>query len=134
MGALRTGFWYFLAVFALGFVLGTVRVLWLAPAIGEIAAVCAELPVMLAFSWFVCARLTVGRPDLNGIAPRLLMGGSAFVLLMAAEAALATLVFGKPPIAYVASLLSPAGEIGLAGQGVFALIPWLQRPRGGRRT
>jgi len=47
---LRPALAYFLPVFALGFVLGTVRTLWLAPMLGELAAVAAELPVMLAAS------------------------------------------------------------------------------------
>src|SRR5690606_39056760 len=41
---------YWAAIFALGFVLGTVRTLWLAPAVGELAAVALELPVMLGAS------------------------------------------------------------------------------------
>ena len=34
---------YLAAIFALGFVLGTIRTLWLAPAVGHLAAVALEL-------------------------------------------------------------------------------------------
>lgn len=42
------GLAYWAVVFALGFVLGTIRVLWLAPLVGLIPATALELPVMLA--------------------------------------------------------------------------------------
>ena len=48
---------YFAAVFALGFALGVMRSLVVAPLTGETAAVAVELPVMIAASWIVCARL-----------------------------------------------------------------------------
>jgi hypothetical protein len=41
-------------VFFVGFILGTVRVLLIAPRLGETAAVLLETPVMLVASWFVC--------------------------------------------------------------------------------
>lgn len=42
---------YWAGGLALGFLLGPVRVLWVAPRLGEFAAVAAELPVMLAAGW-----------------------------------------------------------------------------------
>ena len=49
---LRAAIAYWAVVFALGFVLGTVRTLWLAPAIGVTVATAVELPIMLAASWW----------------------------------------------------------------------------------
>jgi hypothetical protein len=45
---------YFGIVYALGFALGTVRVLAVAPRIGELPAVLLEAPIMLAASWVTC--------------------------------------------------------------------------------
>jgi hypothetical protein len=51
MTALTLGLRYFAGVFAVGFLLGTVCTLWLAPAVGEVAAVAIELPVIIGASW-----------------------------------------------------------------------------------
>lgn len=50
---LRFAVAYVGAVFAAGFVLGVLRTLWLAPAVGPLAAVAFELPLVLAFSTMV---------------------------------------------------------------------------------
>jgi hypothetical protein len=120
MTALALGLRYFAGVFAVGFLLGTVRTLWLAPAVGEVAAVGIELPVMIGASWWWCRRLLVRR-DL-GTGARAVMGGSAFTLLMLAELAL-SLAFGRTAGEHLAAMLAPAGLLGLAGQLVFAGLP-----------
>jgi len=48
---------YWAAVFLIGFVLGTLRVLFVAPSVGETAAVLAEMPFMLAASWAGARRI-----------------------------------------------------------------------------
>jgi hypothetical protein len=114
---------YWAAVFALGFVLGTLRVVWLAPALGESAAVLAELPVMLAASWLWAQRL-LARLPLASAGAALGAGALALALLLGAELALGALAFGQSPAAWLAALTRPPGSIGLAGQLGFALIPW----------
>ena len=54
------------------------------------------------------------------------MGGVAFVFLILAEALLSFAV-GRGPVAYFASFGTPEGSLGLAGQVVFALFPWIRR-------
>jgi hypothetical protein len=128
--SIAAGLAYFGIIFALGFVLGTLRVLVIIPRIGEVAAVSLEVPVVVAVSWVVArwcvARFAVG----PGAAERGIMGAVAFAVLMLAELALATLLFGQSVAQHVAAYARLAGAIGLAGQIVFALIPSLQRPRG----
>ncbi|HSF62739.1 MAG TPA: hypothetical protein VLA78_00005 [Paracoccaceae bacterium] len=119
---------YFALVFAAGFALGTARVLLLAPRLGETGAVALELPVMIALSWLSASWVLRRRPLPPG-APRLAMGAVAFALLMGAEAALAVLAFGQTPAAWAAALATPPGALGLAGQILFALIPWLHGRR-----
>lgn len=114
---------YFALVFAAGFALGTLRVLVLAPALGPLAAVALELPVMLAISWVV-ARWSVLRHGVPArAAPRLVMGALAFALLIAAEAALGIWGFGQTARGFVAAFSTPEGALGLAGQAAFGLMP-----------
>jgi hypothetical protein len=116
---------YWAAIFALGFVLGTLRTLWLTPLLGALAAVLIELPVVLAASWFG-ARVILARWPLASRQGALAMGGLAFALLMAAELVLGVFAFGLTPGAWLARFGEPAGLLGLTGQIGFALIPaWI---------
>src|SRR3954453_10736105 len=93
---IRAGAVYCVIVFGIGFCLGALRVLAIAPRLGEMVAVVLEAPVMLAASWAVslwCARVFQVP---TAFAPRLMMGMVAFALLMALEAGLAIVVFGRP--------------------------------------
>lgn len=121
---------YWAMVFALGFVLGTLRVLWLAPALGLVAATLIELPVMLAASWWA-ARWLLRRFAIRTEGAALVMGALAFVLLMAAELVLGVTAFGQTPGQWLAGLIEPQGALGLAGQVIFALMPWLAVRRRG---
>jgi hypothetical protein len=127
--AVTAGLFYAAIVFAVGFALGTVRTLFVAPRVGEVAAVAIELPLMIGAAWRVSRRLVRAVPP--PIAARVAMGGVAFVALMGLEFGVATLVFGQIPADFAARLLSPAGMLGLAGQIVFALLPLFVRPRRG---
>ena len=124
----RAGGIYTLLVFAFAFAfaLGVLRVLLIAPRIGELAAVAIEVPVMLAIAWPICARL-VRSFALGPGSARAAMGASAFVLLMALEWALALLLFKRSVAQTIAGYGTAAGLLGLAGQVGFALLPFLQR-------
>ena len=115
---------YWACIFALGFILGTLRVLLLAPAIGEFAAVIAELPVMLIASW-LAARWLVVRLAIKGAIPALSMGALAFVLLIGSEAVLFRLLTDSGPGQWIEGMITPPGLVGLAGQVAFALFPSL---------
>ena len=120
---------YALTVFAAGFLLGTFRVLWLAPRLGPTAAVALELPLILAVAWIACRRTATSVPTTPRA--RLAMGGIAFLLLMAAEALIGT-AFGRGLAAQIRELTTAAGLLGLAGQIAFALFPLLQLRAGPR--
>lgn len=124
MAVLRPALTYFAGIFALGFVLGTIRVLWLVPALGENAAVLAELPVMLAASW-LWARRVLRRQPLASRSAALAMGCLAFALLLLAELALGLTLFGQSAGEWLAALGHLPGSLGLAGQVLFALMPAL---------
>ncbi len=127
------GIAYFAIVFAIGFVLGTIRTLWLAPAVGPTSAVLVELPLILTVS-AVAARWIVQRWQLATSGAAFGAGAVAFALLMAAEAGLAVFAFGIGLSAWAASLATVPGVIGLAGQLGFALMPllWWGPERGTR--
>jgi hypothetical protein len=112
---------YFAGVFALAFVVGVGWTLWLAPRVGAVAAVLAELPLILTASW-LWSRHLLRRHPLPSHSPALMMGALAFALLMAAELGLAQ-VLGRSAGAWLASLTTPAGLLGLAGQVGFGVMP-----------
>lgn len=125
MRALRLGLVYFAAVFALGFVLGTVRIFLLIPRLGELGAVAVELPVILTGAWLICGRLLRG-PRLTA-SEAAAMGATAFALLMLAETGLSVLLFGRTLSGHFALYAEPAHFLGLAGQLAFAAFPLLRR-------
>lgn len=124
--AAKAGFFYFAVVFAAGFVLGTLRVLVVAPVFGEIGAVLIELPIILAISWFACSLIVQRLSVPPRVSDRALMGAGAFVLLMMAELALSVVIFGRSPAEFANSLATLPGALGLAGQIAFATFPLLQ--------
>lgn len=123
------GLVYFLLAFGLGFLLGSLRVLVLVPRMGLLAAVAVEVPLMLFATWWQ-ARWTVRKLAVPADASeRLMMGAVAFSLLMLAEAGLAVIALSMTPAGWLAGLATPAGVLGLLGQIVFALWPWVQGRR-----
>lgn len=133
--SVRAGVAYAATVFAVGFLLGTLRVLVLAPRVGATAAVLIETPVILTASWYVwlywMKRLAVGTEMRTGI----LVGAVAFITLMAFEVVLSIGLFERSMSEYLAGLRSPAGAIGFAAQVAFAAFPLLNSIAGpGKRT
>ncbi|UIF84748.1 hypothetical protein [Cupriavidus sp. UYPR2.512] len=116
---------YAAGAFAIGFVLGTVRVLVLGPAIGATAAVLLEAPFILAASW-VISRWCLGHFELHTSAEAAMMGTIAFAVLMGGELGVTVLVFGKSASEHLDGYRSLPGMIGLAAQLAFACFPLLQ--------
>lgn len=124
--AAKAGGAYFAIAFAIAFVLGSLRVLFVAPRVGEFGAVMIEVPIMLTVSWLVCGWI-LRRIDVpSSIGVRLVMGAVAFALLMAAEFALGIYGFGRTAGEIVSSFARLPGQLGLAGQVGFALMPALR--------
>lgn len=121
---LRPALVYWAGIFALGFVLGTIRTFWLVPRIGELGAVACELPLMLAASWLWVGRVLRRYPLPERVAA-IGMGAIAFAVLMASEAGLA-IALGRSFSQWLGALWEPAGLLGLAGQIIFAAFPGLR--------
>jgi hypothetical protein len=123
--ATEAGALYAIVVFLIGFILGTVRILLLAPRLGETTVVIIEAPIILAASWFVC-RWCVDRFDVRRTVPaRSLIGLVAFLVLMSVEVGVGA-IFGRSLGAQLAAYGSAAGVIGLAAQVIFAMFPVIQ--------
>jgi hypothetical protein len=125
-GWIGAGIVYAIAVFAVGFALGAVRVLWLAPRAGPLLAVAVEAPIMLWVSWKIsrwcCSRHALG----TALAPRAAMGLTAFAALMLLELATSVFVFGNSWSGFLDSFKSAPALVGLAAQLAFAAIPVIQ--------
>jgi hypothetical protein len=121
--AVAAGGLYFAFVFAAGFALGTLRVLVLAPALGDTGAVALELPLMLAISWLACGVVLRRLAVPATVATRLVMGGFAFALLIGAETALGVLGFGRTLGEQIATWRALPAQLGLVAQLAFALFP-----------
>jgi len=85
MQPVEAGVLYFALVFGAGFVLGTVRTLWVVPRVGTRTAELTEAPIMLVVT-IVAARWTVLRLEVPPMPfARLEMGCFALVLMLLAE-------------------------------------------------
>lgn len=123
---MQAGSVYFLLVFAAGFLMGTLRVLLIEPAVGQTVAVLLEIPVMLVVAWFAGRRAVAWFAVPARLLPRLAMGGLAFALLMVTEMGVSVLAFQRTLGEHFQAYLAAPALLGLAGQIAFALIPAAQ--------
>jgi hypothetical protein len=132
MRTLKASLVYFALVFAAGFVLGSVRVPFLVPRLGERFAELLEMPVMLVV--IVAAARYVVRRDTSVARPtRLLMGVLALAFVVAAELLLAFATSGASPLAYLASRDPVSGTVYLVLLVVFAVLPAFLPQRAAQR-
>lgn len=119
---LAAGGVYFAIVFVAAFALGTVRTLWLEPAIGEMWAVACETPFLIGAMVFGAyeapRRVKLARET------GLLLGMSLFGLLLQQIAEIALVLSASETIAmHLDYLRTPAGMIYAADLVVFVITP-----------
>jgi hypothetical protein len=125
MQTLKAGVFYSVVVFAIGFALGTLRVLWLVPRLGSRTAELMEAPVMLGVT-VMAARWVVRRLEVpSEWRRRLSIGCTALAFLLAAEFALVIGLRGLSIRDYFATLDPVAGTVFYLSLGVFAVMPLL---------
>jgi hypothetical protein len=124
MRVLKASLLYFISVFGVGFVLGTVRVLLVVPRLGARWAELLELPLMLVASVYF-ARLVVRRFGPFASSRCLVIGIIALALLLATELGLTVLVQGQTLPQYLASRDAVSGVAYLLSLAAFALMPLL---------
>ena len=124
------GFVYFVLVFGAGFALGPIRMLWLAPRVGERAAELLEAPVMLAVI-VVSAIFVTRRFGVASLAARLVVGVAsrdpvmALALVLLLELTVVLELRGLTLQQYVASRDPVAGAVYCALLAVLAMAPLL---------
>jgi hypothetical protein len=119
---------YFALAFALGFLLGTARTLFVqnVPDATRMLGVLIELPIMLSASWFFCRYVTRRLAVASTVVVRAAMGGVAFALLLLAEVLVGALLFSRTPSEHFALYRDASYALGLAAQIAFALMPLVQ--------
>jgi len=132
MAVLKAGAVYFLFVFGVGFLLGTIRVLWVVPQIGERPAELAEMPLMLGMI-FLGARWLVLRMVRPPIPSKLLAAGAFALLLMVACEFTLVLSLRRLTISQYLAIRDPiSGSAYVVSLALLALMPVLLAKAGVR--
>ncbi len=116
---------YFGFVFGAGFVLGTLRVLWLVPRIGARFAELVESPLMFLVTLLAARWVTAHFRDSAKPRDRLAMGLTALAFLLAAEVGLGLALRGGSVRAILLDKDPVSGTVYYALLGVYAVMPWL---------
>jgi hypothetical protein len=125
MNVVKAAVTYFALVFGTGFVLGPIRVLWVAPRVGDRAAELLESPLLLV-AMILAARFVVRRFALPpASAARLATGVLAVALGLVAEFALVGPVRGMSLADYFAARDPVSGTVVYALQALMAFLPLL---------
>lgn len=125
MRILKAAVLYYALVFGAGFVLGSVRVLWVVPRFGTRTAELMEEPFMLLFTIFAAWRV-VRRLAVPGTrSARLSMGCIALGFLLVSEFTLVFWVRGMTIREYLGSRDPVSGTAYYALLGLFAIMPLL---------
>ena len=125
MQVVKAGALYFALVFGVGFVLGTIRTLWIVPRVGERRTELMEMPLMLAVT-IVAARWTVLHLSVPMIwSARLEMGCIALVLMLIAEFGFVLWIRGLSIKGYFATRDPVSGAAYYMLLVVFAIMPLL---------
>lgn len=120
---LRAATIYFALVFGLGFALGVVRQLVVAPRVGAATAELLEMPVMVA-AIVVVARLRQRRTSDLDSRRQLLVGGVALLLLLGAECLLGLALRDRSPTATLFDRDPVNAAAWYGALLVFAAMPW----------
>jgi hypothetical protein len=133
MRSLKAGVTYFLLVFVAGWILGPIRVLWVAPRFGPLIATLLEAVVMVIVM-IMAARLAIRRFGVaTSLAATISMGLIAFGLLIPAEIIGVVWIRTFSLKEYLGTFFSPAGLVALSMFLLFAAMPTFVSRLGGQR-
>ncbi|MDH4301892.1 MAG: hypothetical protein OEV51_07430 [Nitrospira sp.] len=115
---------YFALVFGAGFALGTIRVLWLVPAVGTRTAELLEMPIMLIVVILSARWMTQQFQVPPTASSRLGMGGMALAMALALDFTVVLWLRGLSFREYIEAFDPVAGTAYFVMLGLFALMPW----------
>jgi hypothetical protein len=123
MQILKAGLLYFVFVFGAGFVLGTIRTLWIVPRLGARTAELMETPIMFVIT-VLAARWVVRHLLLPfTLATRLGVGSVALAFLLTVEFTVVLWLRGLTIGEYIRQRDPVAGTVYILMLGVFAAMP-----------
>ena len=126
---IRASFLYFALVMGAGFLLGSVRVLFVVPHLGERWAELAEMPIMAMVIVVAAGYILRRYPEVQTRGRALVVGFTALALSVSAELVLAVVLQSQSLAEYLASRDKISGSVYLAMLVVFALMPRLRLAR-----
>ncbi|MBM3609408.1 MAG: hypothetical protein FJX29_13340 [Alphaproteobacteria bacterium] len=115
---------YGIAAFAIGFVLGLIRELALAPLLGRRLAQWTEFPVVTALVCFAAWRILAWRESWSARA-LLAWGAGGVLMLLALESAFALFVVGLPLAKYLEGFNVARGALFPFGLAIMLTAPWI---------
>jgi hypothetical protein len=125
MPILKAGVLYFALVFGAGFMLGTIRTLWIVPRLETRMSELMETPIMLVIT-ILAARCIVRRLAVPSTPPaRLGMGCIALVLMLVAEFGFVLWLRGMSIRDYLATRDPVSGTVYYVMLAAFAVMPLL---------
>ena len=126
---IRASFLYFALVMGAGFLLGSVRVLFVVPHLGERWAELAEMPIMAMVIVVAAGYILRRYPEVQTRGRVLVVGFTALALSVSAELVLAVVLQSQSLAEYLASRDKISGSVYLAMLVAFALMPRLRLAR-----
>ena len=135
---IKVGALYFAAVFAVGFLLGVIRTLWVVPRLGNRVAELIEAPIMLLVVFLAAGRIVRRHPELPVWKDWLTAGLLALAFLLAVEFTVVLWLRDLSLAQYFASRDPVSSTVYVALLGAFAVMPFLvfrhRRGAGGHDT
>ncbi len=125
MNTLKPAIAYFALVFGTGFMLGTIRVLWIVPQIGVRTAELIEMLPMFVAILLSARWVNQHFADVENISTRLRIGFLALLLLLGAETVLGVSLQGASIFEVLLNHDPISGTVYYAMLILFALMPWL---------
>lgn len=125
----RASFLYFALVMGAGFLLGSVRVLFVVPHLNERWAELAEMPIMAMVIVVAAGYILRRYPEVQTRGRALVVGFTALALSVSAELVLAVVLQSQSLAEYLASRDKISGSVYLVMLVAFALMPRLRLVR-----